>query len=178
MLQLKGMKNIQSDEDGKRSLLTAILVTILAVIALLMPSPPNEEPVHDEQVPPVSFIHTAYADEIEPKVVRISTTTDQVTEMVVEKPVQKPDPQSIESLADAIIECESSGRNVEIIDTNGKWSRGIAQFQDATWAWMSVGAGIQGSSTEPEKARAVLIWALQNGYGMHWTCYRKIIGYQ
>lgn len=80
----------------------------------------------------------------------------------------------IDGLADRIIECESNGRNVEIIDTNGEWSRGIAQFQDKTWDWMSHEAGVVGSSTEPEKARAVLVWALQNDLGRHWTCFRMI----
>lgn len=80
----------------------------------------------------------------------------------------------LSALADRIIMCESSGRNVSIIDSNGLPSRGIAQFQDRTWAWMSKAAGIEGSPMEPEKARAVLIWALKNGHGKHWTCYRKV----
>lgn len=79
-----------------------------------------------------------------------------------------------EVIADRIIECESGGRNVQIIDSNGKPSRGVAQFQDATWEWMSKLAGVEGESTDPVKARQVLIWALEHGYGSHWTCFNKI----
>jgi len=167
------MKNTTSEEDGKRNVLLAILITIIAVVAFLVPMPPEEQP-QDVQVP--HLIEEAQAAP-ETKEVRIATTSNHIVEadkMVVEKPVHS----DYEDLADAIIECESSGRNIEIIDTNGKYSRGIAMFQDETWAWMSRGAGVTGVATEPEKARTVLIWALENGYGGHWyTCYHKVIGY-
>jgi len=81
---------------------------------------------------------------------------------------------TIAIIAENVIQCESEGNNVEIIDTNGRWSRGIAQFQDETWQRLSTKAGIDGKSTEPEKARAVLLWAIKNGYGNEWTCYRKL----
>ena len=82
---------------------------------------------------------------------------------------------SNETLADLVISCESGGRNVCIIDTNGKPSCGIAQFQETTWIWLSGLAGVEGSPLEPEKARQVLVWAIEHGYGPHWTCFNKIM---
>lgn len=167
------MKNTTSEEDGKRTLFIAILITIIAITAFLLPMPPKEAPT--EPLPLPHLVEEAEA-KTEPKEVRIATTSNHVVEadiMVVDNAVEN----DYDALADAIIECESSGRNIEIIDTNGKWSRGIAQFQDATWSWMSAGAGVVGSSTEPAKARQVLLWALENGHGSHWTCY-KLLGYQ
>lgn len=98
-----------------------------------------------------------------------------VQEPMAVEPAASSTPPARNDLAEQIIECESGGRNVEIIDSNGKWSRGIAQFQDSTWEWLSGLAGVQGSAMEPEKARAVLIWALENGYGFHWTCYHLVL---
>lgn len=171
------MKNTTSEEDGKRTLFLAILIIIIAAIALFAPMPPAEIPVMDEPISLPHLIEEAEAAVEEPKIVMIATTSNHIVE-VDEKVVYKVVDSDIEALADDIIDCESSGRNIEIIDTNGKWSRGIAQFQDTTWEWLSGLAGVTGSSTEPKKAREVLVWSLENGYGSHWTCYRKIIGYQ
>lgn len=121
----------------------------------------------------------------------IASTTAEIVNPVVErstgdKATSTPPRQAINSqtkevgyqdlliIADRVVACESGGRNIEILDTNGKMSRGIAMFQDTTWKWMSQEAGITGSSMEPEKAYAVLVWALKNGYGDHWrTCFRR-----
>jgi len=164
------MKNTTSDEDGKRSLLLAIIITIVAVIAFLYPMPPAEAPQEPVQVP--HFVETAEAGSEEPKEVRIATTSNHVVE--ADEKVVDNTGDYYETLADNMIQCESGGRNIEIIDTNGKWSRGVAMFQDSTWDWLSGLAGVTGSSMEPEKARAVLLWSLKNGYGEHWyTCYHR-----
>lgn len=105
------MKNTTSDEDGKRSIVLAILITILAVIAFLIPSPPTDEPVPQEPKPHVSLIHTAYAHEIEPRIVLIATTSNQTVdtdEMVVEKAVDIP--ELLPELA-VICSCESAGHS-------------------------------------------------------------------
>lgn len=132
---------------------TATLLAILVVWALAADEPKSPEPQRDPVVHTEVVAQESLA--VEPAASSTSPTTD--------------------DLAEQIIQCESGGRNVEIIDSNGKWSRGIAQFQDSTWEWLSGLAGIEGSPLEPEKARAVLIWALENGYGFHWSCFRIVL---
>lgn len=75
-----------------------------------------------------------------------------------------------------LIKCESGGRNVQIIDSNGLWSRGILQYQDGTWNWFSKMSGITGSPLIKEDAIRMTEWAIQNGYLKHWSC-AKILGY-
>jgi exonuclease I len=87
------MTNTNSDEDGKR-LLVAIGITLLAVIALLLPTPANQTPTEE----PVSLIHIAYADELEPRVVLIATTTQEQKEI----PALRPE-------LEVICGCESAG---------------------------------------------------------------------
>jgi hypothetical protein len=71
-----------------------------------------------------------------------------------------------------MIDCESDGiETVDILDTNGKRSRGILQFQDTTWAWFSREAGVTGSPLNGADAIRVADWALGKGYGPHWSCY-------
>lgn len=149
------MKN--KDDIPLRTVLWALLVTVIIIAALFIPAPPAQAP-SVELKEELHIVEEAQAAE------------------VAHKPEPaKPSPSAYDKLADAIIECESNGRaDVEIIDTNGEWSRGAAQFQDKTWDWMSQLAGVEGSPLEPEKARAVLVWALENGHGSHWACYYKV----
>lgn len=139
------------EKNMLRTVLTALVVTAAIIAALLLPAPPAQAP-SVELEPELHFVEKAQAAEVAPE----------------------PKRSAYDDLADRIIECESNGRNVEIIDTNGEWSRGVAQFQDKTWSWMSQLAGVEGSPLEPEKARAVLVWALETGRGSHWTCYYKV----
>lgn len=73
------------------------------------------------------------------------------------------------------IQCESNWNNVTIIDTNGKFSRGIGQFQDETWQLFSKQSGIIGTSTDPVATVKMMNWAFQNNLQTHWTCYRNYI---
>lgn len=154
------MKN--QDENSIRTVLIALVVAAAIIATLLIPAPPA-------QAPSVELNEELHIVE-----------EAQAAEIPVPEPAPEPEPvapkqSAYDALADAIIECESSGRaDVQIIDTNGEWSRGIAQFQDKTWDWMSQLAGVEGSPLEPEKARAVLVWALENGHGSHWTCFYKV----
>jgi citrate lyase beta subunit len=71
-----------------------------------------------------------------------------------------------------MIQCESGGvESVDIIDSNGKRSRGILQFQDTTWSWFSKEAGVSGSPLRGTDAIRVADWALGQGLGRHWSCY-------
>ncbi len=49
--------------------------------------------------------------------------------------------------------------------------RGLYQFADGTWAWMSIRAGWAGASPyDPWAAADVAAWAFSRGYGSHWAC--------
>lgn len=79
-------------------------------------------------------------------------------------------------LAVQVIACESAGRMVcNNHEPDGKRSCGIAQFQRPTFNWMRHKAGVDTLDyNDPLHQIALLNWALENGYGNHWTCYRKI----
>ena len=80
----------------------------------------------------------------------------------------------IEDIVDRLIQCESGGKNITIIDSNGLESRGILQYQDKTWEWFSKLSGITGKPTNDEDAKKMTRWAVKNGYGENWTCWKKI----
>lgn len=71
-----------------------------------------------------------------------------------------------------IIACESGARNVSEIDSNGRWSRGLAQFQDATWHERQAASGIVGKPTEAIPAVNMSLWSLEHGYIWQWSCAR------
>jgi len=67
-----------------------------------------------------------------------------------------------------LIPCESMGQVLDRVDTNGKMSYGILQFQDwEEWERMS---GISGSPDNRADAVRMAEWAIQNGMINHWTC--------
>jgi hypothetical protein len=67
-----------------------------------------------------------------------------------------------------LIPCESMGATINRIDTNGKMSYGILQFQDwDEWERMS---GITGSPDNRADSIRMAEWAIQNGMINHWTC--------
>ena len=72
-----------------------------------------------------------------------------------------------------IIMCESSGKHKDVWGDNRE-SYGIAQFQKPTWDYLSGLAGIEGDWKDKQDQIALLKWAIQNGHGKHWTCYRKL----
>lgn len=74
-------------------------------------------------------------------------------------------------LIEELIECESNGKNVAVIDSNGEYSYGILQFQGKTWSWMSEESGITGSPMDEADAVRMAVWAVNRGYGSHWTCW-------
>lgn len=74
--------------------------------------------------------------------------------------------------ADLVIEhlipCESMGKPLNRVDTNGKMSYGILQFQD--WdEWERI-SGITGSPDNRADSIRMAEWAIQNGMINHWTC--------
>jgi hypothetical protein len=67
-----------------------------------------------------------------------------------------------------LIPCESMGQRLNRVDTNGKMSYGILQFQD--WdEWERI-SGITGSPDNRADSIRMAEWAIQNGMINHWTC--------
>lgn len=73
----------------------------------------------------------------------------------------------------AVIACESSGRHDGVWGDSGK-SYGLTQLQKPTWEYLSAKAGIQGHWQDKNDQVRLLGWAIQNGFGNHWTCWRKL----
>ena len=70
-----------------------------------------------------------------------------------------------------IIRCESRYQH------EGLWGKadeyGIAQFKYETFYWLAKLAHREDLDWQLEKdQRWLLRWALENGYGRHWTCYK------
>lgn len=78
-------------------------------------------------------------------------------------------------LMSAIIDCESGGKH-DVYGGLGKEhpAYGIAQFQERTFYWFAAKMGFEGQWTSRRDQLKVLSWALDNGYGNHWDCYKKI----
>ena len=76
--------------------------------------------------------------------------------------------------------CESDGRNVSIIDSNGLPSRSHYQFQDALFGDMSKGLGVNNGSNKAsdysyEVQRDVAAYAVfERGQAKRWSCTKKI----
>jgi hypothetical protein len=69
-----------------------------------------------------------------------------------------------------LIPCESGGRAVDRVDTNGKMSYGILQFQD--WPEWERVSGISGNPDNPDDAIRMAEWGIEHGMIEHWTCAR------
>lgn len=93
------MKNTP-DEDGIWYIPLAILIAAVAIAAFLVPSAPAEAPEVEQAEPQSMFIHKVYADELEPQVVQIATTSPEQVEPAV--PELHPELQ-------VICSCESKG---------------------------------------------------------------------
>ena len=71
-----------------------------------------------------------------------------------------------------LIPCESGGRTVDRLDTNGKMSYGILQFQDwPEWERMS---RIYGDPDNPDDAIRMAEWGIEHGLIDRWTCARVL----
>jgi hypothetical protein len=67
-----------------------------------------------------------------------------------------------------LIPCESMGRTINRIDSNGKMSYGILQFQD--WNEWEAASGLGGNPDNRADAIRMAEWAIENGMINHWTC--------
>lgn len=83
--------------------------------------------------------------------------------------VGAPTSRAIADLAiEHLIPCESMGRNINRIDSNGKRSFGILQFQD--WDGWEAASGLRGDPDNREDAIRMAEWAIESGMVNHWTC--------
>jgi len=73
-----------------------------------------------------------------------------------------------------IIECESSWRP-DVYGDGGR-AYGLAQFHRPTWDWLCELSGKDLDYYEPHHQIELLTWALENGRGYLWTCWRNIYG--
>jgi hypothetical protein len=69
-----------------------------------------------------------------------------------------------------LIPCESGGRTIDRLDTNGKMSYGILQFQD--WPEWERVSGIKGDPDNRDDAIRMAEWGIEHGRIDHWTCAR------
>jgi hypothetical protein len=69
-----------------------------------------------------------------------------------------------------LIPCESGGKVVDHLDSNGKMSYGILQFQD--WREWERLSGIHGDPENPDDAIRMAEWGIEHGMIDHWGCAR------
>jgi hypothetical protein len=91
-------------------------------------------------------------------------------------------PFQVKNVADIekLIQCESQGVNITRPDSDGRLSIGILQYhlgplnteQSSTWESFSKASGLKGSPAIPADAIRMTDWAISNGLGPHWTCWR------
>jgi hypothetical protein len=67
-----------------------------------------------------------------------------------------------------LIPCESMGRSINRIDSNGRMSYGILQFQD--WNEWEAVSGLRGDPDNRVDAIRMAEWAIENGMINHWGC--------
>ncbi len=70
-----------------------------------------------------------------------------------------------------VIECESNYKH-EVYGDGGK-AYGIAQFHKPTFYWLSKEAGLKLKYKDRGHQILLLKWAIENGKGNYWTCYRR-----
>lgn len=69
--------------------------------------------------------------------------------------------------------CESGMRHDGIYGDNGR-AYGLMQFHRRTFDWFKKMAGRESMRIENMYDQIVLAaWAIKNGFGEHWTCFRK-----
>jgi hypothetical protein len=69
-----------------------------------------------------------------------------------------------------LIPCESGGKTVNRLDTNGKMSYGILQFQD--WSEWERVSGLEGNPDNRDDAIRMAEWGIEHGMIDHWGCAR------
>lgn len=77
-------------------------------------------------------------------------------------------------LMTSLIECESGGKHAGVWGDHGA-SYGILQFKEATFYELAEKANMNGADWMNQDHQIALgEWAIDNGYGNKWSCYRRI----
>jgi len=71
---------------------------------------------------------------------------------------------------DKLIPCESQWTDIARIDSNGKMSYGILQFQESTWLEFAPLAGVSSTPMNPQAALKVASYMISKGELHRWTC--------
>jgi hypothetical protein len=72
-----------------------------------------------------------------------------------------------------LIQCESQNTNIARMDSNGKISFGLLQFNGTdTWSQFAPLAGVSGTAMNPTAAIQVADWMISHGFLDRWTCAR------
>lgn len=90
----------------------------------------------------------------------------------------KNSPKNTYQVIERLIECESNGKNVAKLDSNGKYSYGILQIQFETWNRWSKESGITGEPMNKTDAVKMATWAIKNGKIKAWTEWEYAMGLQ
>jgi hypothetical protein len=79
----------------------------------------------------------------------------------------------LDDITQKVIQCESHGDSHAVGD-NGE-AYGILQFHKPTFDWMKHLAGHdEYQYTNPNDQILLFKWAVMNGYGDHWVCFKKL----
>lgn len=88
----------------------------------------------------------------------------------VQKDVKKE--ERILKILETIIIKESNSKHKDIWGKDGEY--GIVQFKEKTFYWLAKKAGIENPDWKNQIQQIQLLnWALRNGYGEHWSTYKK-----
>jgi len=73
-----------------------------------------------------------------------------------------------------IIFCESSGRSNAVgKNKDGSYDKGLWQFNDRTWEWLTPKLNITGSRFDPILSTKIASWLIYNDGWKHWNSSKK-----
>jgi hypothetical protein len=80
------------------------------------------------------------------------------------------DQETADIAIEHLIPCESGGKAIDHLDSNGKMSYGILQFQD--WPEWERVSGISGDPENTDDSIRMAEWGIEHGMIDHWGCAR------
>jgi len=81
----------------------------------------------------------------------------------------------VDIVAENVIQCESQNQMIWGDLDLPIHAYGIAQFQERTFNWMKAEANAPTLNYyDRDDQEWLLKWAIKNGYGSHWTCYKLL----